>query len=217
VTPAAKDDKHGGGGGGEDHNGVAIYLNSLTDDRMDAAVLDGIRNSFRRNANGKLNESELQTVLRENGVTLSAEDLRPLFCKMDVRKEGAVNFLQFVVYVAYELRVKSKRHELDDMKRSTLAPKLLLPSKPIDGADTVERIVFRPLPDETTSRPAQDEGEYVTVSRSGEIQFYTMDFERKHSYKILDPTRVRADYRISEGGEKVFLGRGFFFGGGRET
>lgn len=174
-------------------NGIKIYLNDLLD-RIDEKTLNGIRDDFQQNANGRLNQRQLRAVLESNGVALSAEDLKPLFCKIDVRKESAVNFLQFVVYLAYELRVKSKPHELDEEKPAKFALKLM-PSKQIrdEIKKDIETIAFKPLTDNETSRTTavHDDGEYVTISRSGEIAFYTMDFEFKKSFKILKSMRVR--------------------------
>jgi len=159
-------------------------------ERVNEETLNGIRNNFQQHSNGRLNESQLKAVLESNGVILSNKDFKPMFCKIDVRKESAVNFLQFTVYLAYELRIKSRRHELNEEKQSKLTPKLL-PCKLIKdrNKNNVERIAFKPLIDKTF-HTIQDDGEYVTINRTGEIVFYTLDFEWKHSYKILESARV---------------------------
>lgn len=161
---------------------------------VDEKTLNDIRHEFKEN-NGKLNEYQLHEILKSYNIVLSDEDFKPMFNKIDIKKEGAITFLQFIVYLSSEYDIKHRRNELTEEKLSKLMPKLL-PNKLIrnknKGQHKIDRLAYKPSvnqKDEGTQTILVDDSEYVTASTSGEIVFYTSDLKWKYTH-ILDYKQV---------------------------
>lgn len=168
-------------------DGIKIYLNNLMK-IFSENVLNDIRKFFQDNVDGSLDEKQLQKVLELYQIKLPDEDFRPLFAKIDVRKEGTVTFSQFVTYLGSEFEIKRSRYNVDKKKLDKLIP-AVLPRKPIDEnagnrVSKITGIAFRPIVDPNTRQVLLDESEYVVANESGKIYFYTSDLTRKNTHSL---------------------------------
>lgn len=161
---------------------------------VDETMLNDIRHEFKEN-DGKLNEYQLHEILKSYDIVLSDEDFKPMFNKIDIKKEGTITFLQFIVYLSSEYDIKHRRNELNEEKLSKLMPKLL-PSKAIrnknKGQHKIDRFAYKPLinqMDEDVQPVCVEDGEYMTASVAGEIVFYSSDLKWKYTH-VLDNKQV---------------------------
>lgn len=162
---------------------------------VDERTLNDIRHEFKEN-NGNLSEYQLHEILKSYNIVLSEEDFKPMFNKIDIKKEGAITFLQFIVYLSSEYDIKHRRNELTEEKLSKLTPKLL-PNKLIrnknKGQHKIDRLAYKPLinqKDEDTQTTLVDNSEYVAISASEEIVFYASDLKWKYTH-LLDYKQVQ--------------------------
>lgn len=148
---------------------------------VDEKTLNDIRHEFKEN-NGKLNENQLHEILKLYNIVLSDEDFKPMFNKIDIKKEGTITFLQFIVYLSSEYDIKHRRNELTEEKLSKLTPKLL-PNKLIKnknkGQHKIDRLAYKPLINQK-----DEDSEYVAASTSGEIVFYTSGMKWKYTHTL---------------------------------
>ncbi|XP_050062775.1 WD repeat-containing protein on Y chromosome [Aphis gossypii] len=180
----------------EDINGMKIYLNNLMKQVNETALID-IRQSFLEYLNGKIKEDQLRDILIPYDIVLSNKDFHPMFSKIDVKKNGTVNFLQFVTYLASEFEIKRKYNAFlsnDDTELSKLKPKLL-PNKLIEygGTDIIQYVDIAFFPKKIKqSQKEPDEPEYIAASKSGKIVRYKADMQWKNTYQAV-PTVMPAD------------------------
>jgi len=173
----------------EDINGMKIYLNNLMKQINETALID-IRQSFLEYLNGKIKENQLRDILIPYDIVLSNKDFHPMFSKIDVKKNGTVNFLQFVTYLASEFEIKRKYNEFlsnDDTELSKLKPKLL-PNKLIEygGTDTIQYVDIAFFPKKIKqSQKEPDEPEYIAASKLGKIVRYKADMQLKNTYQAV--------------------------------
>lgn len=176
----------------EDINGIKICLNTLMEN-INQKSLNNIQQFFRQNNNGKLNKNQLKTILESYNVILSDEDFKPLFAKIDVKKEGTVDYLQLISYLETEFEIKRTQNELNDGKNSRLMP-ILVSNKFIeDGNKNQYQIVgiitsksmmnndSQPTFDEEDKT---DEKEYLTATATGEVLFWSTDMKWKKTQSL---------------------------------
>jgi len=169
---------------------MKIYLNNLMKQISETALGD-IRESFLKYVNGNVKEKQLYDILKPYNIILSNKKFHILFSKIDVKKKGTINFLQFVTYFASELEIKRKYNTFlsnDDSELSKLMPKLLL-NKNIeygenDGMIRYIDIVF--LQNKIKqSQKEPDEPEYIAASRSGKVVRYKSDMQWKSTHQTV--------------------------------
>lgn len=163
---------------------------------MNETLLQNIEHSFwQKGTRGRLDEPQLHAVLGSFGVALSDGDFRQAFNKIDVKKNGTVDFLQFMVYLSLEFELKRKRNELSEEKRSKLSLKVLPDqwTKDENGREfNIKSITFKPKSTMLHRLHAVlDESEYVAITEKGEVMIYSSDLKWKSSYVIKDSTEVR--------------------------
>lgn len=154
---------------------------------INETTLNIIRQSFEQSINKKLNAKELHDVLQPYNITLSDEDINPMFAKIDVKKEGTVDFLQFVTYLSFEFEIKRTRKDINDDDKSSLMPKLLL-NKFDDNENNVRYkingIASKPI-FQNSEKEIKDT-EFVTFTTTNDIMFYTSDLKWKSIYMLKD-------------------------------
>jgi len=175
----------------EDINGMKIYLNNLMK-KVNETVLIDIRQSFLKYVNGNIKENQLYDILKPYNIILSKKKFHSMFSKIDVKKKGTVNFLQFVTYLESEFEIKRKYKTFlsnDDSELSKLTPKLL-PNKLIEYGDEKKSIiayidlVFLPkIIKQSQKEP--DEPEYIAASQSGKIVRYKSDMQWKSTHQVV--------------------------------
>jgi len=173
----------------EDINGMKIYLNNLMKQINETALIN-IRQSFLEYVNGKIKENQLRDILIPYDIDLSNKNFHPMFSKIDVKKNGTVNFLQFVTYLASEFEIKRKYNAFlsnDDTELSKLMPKLL-PNKLIEyeGTDIIQYVDIAFFPKKIKqSQKEPDEPEYIAASKSGKIVRYKANMQWKNTYQAV--------------------------------
>lgn len=170
----------------EDINGVKIYLNELMTNINEITMIK-IRHSFEQNINKKLNARELQDVLQPYNIILSDEDINPMFAKIDVKKEGTIDFLQFVTYLSFEFEIKRTRKDLNNEDK--LMPRILL-NEFNDNENNVQYkingIVSKSIIQNSQVTKVNNVSEYVAFTATNDIVFYTSDCKWKSTYMLND-------------------------------
>lgn len=158
--------------------------------QINATTLIDIRESFLEYVNGKINENQLCDILIPYDIVLSKKNFHPMFTKIDVKKNGTVNFLQFVTYLESEFEIKRKHNAFlsnDDTELSKLKLKLL-PKKLIEygGTNIIQYVDIAFFPKKIKqSQKEPDEPEYIAASKSGEIVRYKADMQWKNTYQAI--------------------------------
>lgn len=173
-------------------HGVKIYLNKLMKNMTEVTLRDIENNFLEKGVKGKLRESQLQGVLKLYDIILTEKDFKPLFNKIDVRKKGTVNFLQFMVYLSFEFEHTRTQNILSETKPINLSIKLLpdkMTQKNKKSKFDIKSMVFVPQINEQ-GKLITDESDYVAITEKGQIIFYSTDLKWKDSHSIQESTEV---------------------------
>jgi len=173
---------------------MTVYLNKLMVNTSET-LLQEIEHSFwQKGTKGRLDEFQLHSVLGSFGVALSDRDFRRAFNKIDVKKNGTVDFLQFMVYLSLEFELKRTRNELSEEKLSKLSLKVLPDQWTQDenGREfNITSITFKPKYTMLQRlHSVLDESEYVAITERGEVVVYSSDLKWKSSYTVKGSTEV---------------------------
>jgi hypothetical protein len=166
-----------------DINGVNIYLHKFWKN-LDEAKLDDIKNRFQMYKKGRVNKKELLDILESYMIILSDEDLKPLFAKIDNKKQGSINFLEFIQYLTYEIKTHYENKIFLKKKEPLSMPKLLIKEAIEYDKNLPNNIIgieIIPL----TKQPSEtlfDHDLYVLINENGGLQFYSpnMTFIKTH-------------------------------------
>lgn len=176
--------------------------------KVNEAALSDIRQSFLKYVNGNVKEKQLHDILKPYNIILSNKKFHSMFSKIDVKKKGTVNFLQFVTYLASEFDIKRKYNMFlsnDDSELSKLMPKLLLPNKLIEYGEqgTIRYIDIVFLPNKIKqSQKEPDEPEYIAASQSGKVVRYKPDMQWKSTHQAISVKYIQQYTYIC----KLFIG-----------
>lgn len=155
---------------------------------VNEAMLNDMKNRFQLNKDGKVNEKELLAILKSYQIHLSDEEIKPLFAKIDVKKKGWVNFLDFTTYQAYEFRTKQVNKRLTAKGEPKLTPILLATEKieyDVELPNMVIGIEFIPFTNQLEeARAPYSNGTYVLNNGTKGIQLYTSDLKWICTHKI---------------------------------
>ncbi|XP_025075875.1 WD repeat-containing protein on Y chromosome-like isoform X1 [Pogonomyrmex barbatus] len=143
-----------------------------------------LHNAFLATKDRKMDSSQLydafRTILK---IEMSQDDFRVLFKKIDMKLKGKVTWNRFLSYLLIEFRNIDSSLKLQKLEVPlTDLPKLLKTRH----RTSVCRIIFCPevLPDRSTSFRR---GCYLTVSRDGVINYWSLDLEYERTVQSKNP------------------------------
>lgn len=160
--------------------------------QVNETLLIDIRQHFQKYLNGNIKENQLRDILKPYNIILSNKKFHSMFARIDVKKKGTVNFLQFTAYLASEFEIQRKHNSFlsnNDRELSTLTP-ILQPKKILEygevATDIRQSIYIVFLPNKLKqSQKVADEPEYIVCNESGKIVRYTSDFQWKCTHKVV--------------------------------
>lgn len=158
---------------------------------VNETILNDIRYNFQQNINKRLNAKELHNVMKPYNIILPDEDLNPMFAKIDVKKEGTVDFLQFVSYLSFEFEMKRKQKNQNVHGKLSLTPQLLkneFNKGGNNGQYEIKGIASKLM--DIKSQFILPQNEYVAFNVKNEIVFYTPDFQLKRACKLEQADKV---------------------------
>ncbi|XP_046815733.1 WD repeat-containing protein on Y chromosome [Vespa crabro] len=141
-------------------------------------------NKFLTTKNKKMNMSQLEhAFISILNIKLSSKDFSILFQKINLRKDGYVTWNEFISYLIMEFQKTdvSLQHQMLELPL-TGSPKILK----THHRTPICRIAFYPelLPDRSSSF---QKGCYLTASRDGVINYWSLDFKYERSVQSVNP------------------------------
>ncbi|XP_025155075.1 WD repeat-containing protein on Y chromosome [Harpegnathos saltator] len=146
--------------------------------------LKQLHGAFLATQNSEMDCFQLHVAFREIlEIEMSQDEFQILFKKIDVKRDGKVTWDEFISYLLIEFQVQDISRKLRMLEVPlTSLPKLLRTRH----RTAVCRIAFCPevLPDRSTSF---QRGCYLTVSREGTINYWSLDLEYERTVQSKNP------------------------------
>lgn len=157
-----------------------IYLGNIVKNISENLVFEIRNRFFEESPSGSVSDKQLKAILKPYNLDLSEKNFQPMFAKMDQRKEGAVNFSQFVVYLSAEFESYRRQFGFHDETSGNAVFIIETPLKVVNKhRRPIIGIQLKPLLGQDAVQNEYIDGEYVTASNDGVVNFWTLDMKWK--------------------------------------